>query len=113
MAQCLAYLRVVAATLIVLAGCSISQAGLFRRGYVNYYYYPACPTVVVAAPAQTVTAMPSPGAQTVYMPVEQPSAAPAATYVPAEVPQYQYQGGGGGIGNMPRSSWDFGKFPPY
>jgi hypothetical protein len=76
------------------------------------YYYPAT-TYYYPAPAagQSYTAM---------MPVTEAPASPVITpapqyYAPAVGGGYYGGGYGGGYGssNLPRTSWNFGKFPPY
>ena len=127
--------RIAAATLILLIGSSASQAWFGRGQYYDYYYYtgPACaqasapaasPTVAQATkPAVAPTAkpavapVPAQGSRTTYMPVTPPNAAQAAPATPAgqycPPQQYQYQGSSGmsSGANMPRSSWDFGRWP--
>ncbi len=115
----------------------------YDYGYYSYYYYPACSTVsvtyptVTTYPAVTVTTssvpsiptpaagqpMASPPAYTVMKPVIDDSAvSPAlAAPQPVAIPQsgsyapaagsYSYPSGG--YSTTPRSSWDFGRFPPY
>jgi len=109
--------------LIVLAGASASQAGLFGRWRTCYDYYPASPAATVSTPAQTnipPTGQPAvstagPTTYTVAKPVIGENAAAAPVSVPrtgsyAPAPR-AYSNGGWSIN--PRSSWDYGKFPPF
>jgi hypothetical protein len=116
------------AALTVLLGVSAGEAFGWGRSYYPcyqtsgyaYYYYPATTYYYPTPAAAGVTAVaPSTGQPYVVMkPVIPAPPSPAA--VPAPVPQYyapavnggSYYGGSGG-GNAPRSSWNFGKFPPY
>ncbi len=109
------YPRVLAAVLIVLLGATVGEAGLFRRAYV---WYPACvqpaPAPVAAAPAPAPA--PAAGTHTVYKPIVPESAVPAAQPAPAissPAPQYYGPVQSGGWSISPRSSWDFGRYPPY
>jgi len=105
--------------LIVLTGISASEAGLFGRWRARYDS-PACPPAAVStasAPAAVQPTVSTPG-PTVYLaakPVIGENAAGAAvsaprtgTYMPTTAVSP-----GAGWSPMPRSSWDFGKFPPY
>ena len=114
------HIRFIGAAMILLAFTSVSEARWFRGEY-RYYYVPAysagcMPTnQALSVPAGGAPAAPS-GA-TAYqvnkipVPAEQslpagPSAVNTApTYVPGAAP--------GGSGVLPRSSWDYGRFPPY
>ena len=113
MRHSLAICWVAAATLIVLLGSSTSQAGPFRRAS---WSNPACfPT---AAPVQSQTTPPSAGPiiHTSQMPVTPPGygqTVPPAPSLPVYSPGYQVPTGISSGSNMPRSSWDFGKWPPY
>jgi hypothetical protein len=119
-------LRVFMVALTVLIGVSAGEAFGWGRsyypcyqgsGYTYYYqapayYYPA------AAPTGAATTAPSAGQPYVTMkPVIQTPPSPAV--VPAPVPQYYapaFNGGsygGYGGGSAPRTSWNFGRFPPY
>ncbi len=100
----------VGAVVVLLAGSSASEAGWLRGGG-RCYYYPAESTYSVAtspatAPAQTASPRPAgPAVHQVYKPVDGPDPMPA-TYAPTTT-------AGGGSSVMPRSSWDFGSFPPF
>ncbi len=113
--------------LMVLIGASAREAFGWGRSYYpcyhasGYTYYYQTPTYYYPAPAPAVSAAaPSAGQPYVAMkPVIETPPSPAIG--PAPVPQYyapavnggSYGGGYGSSGNVPRSSWDFGRFPPY
>ncbi len=116
--------RVLVGALMVLIGVSAGEAFGWGRSYYpcyqasgyayyyqtpTYYYYPA------PAPAAGSAVVPSAGQP--YMAMKPVIAAPPSpTIAPAPVPQYYapaVNGGSYGGGNVPRSSWNFGKFPPY
>ncbi len=102
----------VGAAMVLFAGSSTSGAGWFRGGG-RCHYYPAEPTYSVptspataTAPAQTASPTPArPVVRQAYKPVSGPEPMPA-TYAPNTM-------SGGGSSVMPRSSWDFGSFPPF
>jgi hypothetical protein len=115
-------LRTLLTVLIVLAGLSSSEAGLFgrwrRRSEVS-----ARPTATVATPSaaaispvgQPATSAAGPTVYTVAKPVVGETAAsaaapaaPAGSFVPASAVSP-----GATWSTLPRSSWDFGKYPPY
>ncbi|MGO9111606.1 MAG: hypothetical protein ACLP9L_20470 [Thermoguttaceae bacterium] len=112
------YVRVVVAVLVLLAGSSASEAGWFRGGHTCYYYaadstrYATTSPATAAAPTRAVVPAPSgPVVHQTNKPIigaEQVQAAsPTATnYTPSATI-------GGGWSVMPRSSWDFGRLPPY
>ncbi len=102
-------LRALLGLSIVLTLVATSQAGLFRQwrtGYTYYYYPTYAPPAVTPAPATAI----APAAQaavvraapTVYTVAKPVVSAPAAS---------TYSSGGWSV--APRSSWDFGGFPPY
>jgi len=104
----------IGAALVLLAGSSASEAGSFRGRY-TCYYYPTDSTLYAAtnpAPAQTVVpASSGPVVRQTYKPVtgveQMPAAPPAATnYAPRAM-------SGNERSVIPRSSWDFGRLPPY
>jgi hypothetical protein len=103
---------VLVAMLMVLIGVSVSEAGIFRRAYV---WQPVC---VQPAPYPVATA-PAPAAaeatHTVYKPIVPDSAVPAAepTISTRPAPQYYGPAQSGGWNTAPRSSWDFGRYPPF
>ena|SRR5271157_3496846 len=108
----------IGAALVLLAGSSASEAGWFRGRYACYYYptnstrYAATSPAPAAAPAQTVApASSGPVVHQTYKPVtgveQMPAAPPAATnFAPGTM-------SGNGRSVIPRSSWDFGRLPPY
>jgi hypothetical protein len=117
------------AALMVLVGVPTGEAFGWGRSYYPcyqgsgyaYYYYPA-PAYYYPSPAPASVSAVAPSAGQPYVamkPVIEASPSPAIT--PAPVPQYSapavnggsYYGGGYGGGNLPRSSWNFGRFPPY
>ncbi|MGA2255875.1 MAG: hypothetical protein ABSG53_14610 [Thermoguttaceae bacterium] len=115
-------LRALLTLLIVLTGVSASQAGLFGRWRTGYYY-PACAPATVATPAapsvpatgQPKVSTTGPTVYTAAKPVIGENAGGAATPVPqnrsyAPAPAVY---SGSSWSTLPRSSWDFGKFPPY
>ena len=118
-------LRTLLALLIVLTGVSASEAGLFGRwrARYDYYYYPACPPVAgsaqpgpsVPAAGQPTVSTTGPTVYTVAKPVIGENAGGAAVSVPQSGSYVPTQGvsPGGTWSTTPRSSWDFGKFPPY
>lgn len=133
MIRYLTYLRIALTLSIVLIGVSASQADQYGSWYScngYYYYYPACSTVTVSTPTvqsipavnQPMASTVSPPAYTVMKPVINDNAAvtipQSQSYV---VPQSQfyapasnsYSYPSSGSNATPRSSWDFGKFPPY
>ena len=115
-------LRALFTLTIVLAGVSVSEAGLFGRWRARYDY-PACPTATVSAPAtasvpatgQPAAATAGPTVYTAMKPVIGENTGGAAVAVPASgsyVPAPAVYSGGA-WSTTPRSSWDFGNFPPY
>jgi hypothetical protein len=113
----------IAVALVLLADTSASQAGWFRGGGRCYYYTvdstytaatssaPTATPAPTAAPTPMVAAAPTgPVVHQANMPVigmeSAPVAAPATIYAPSTAP-------GGGWSVTPRSSWDFGRFPPF
>jgi len=123
MTRYLLCLRTLLALCVVLAGVSASQAGLFGRWRACYDYTPASSPAAVSTPAQaTIPPTGQPAASptrplpyTAAKPIVGDNAAATAvsaprtgTYAPAP---RAYSSGGWSIN--PRSSWDYGKFPPY
>ena len=126
------YLKAPSCTLvalsIVLVAVSASEAGLFGRWRSNYtyYYYPAYqPAVVSVPPAASqpaATAQPATQrAQATKVPTVYTAAKPVIAETPAPaavaVPQASYAPASGsysgGWSVTPRTSWDYGTFPPY
>ncbi|MGA2031433.1 MAG: hypothetical protein ABSG68_04190 [Thermoguttaceae bacterium] len=114
---CQVYATMIGAALVLLVGSSASEAGWFRGGHA-YYYYPASSTCHAAtnpaptAAAQTVAPAPSgPVVYQTYKPVTGveavPATPPAATY---DAPGTM---SGGGWSVAPRTSWEFGRYPPF
>jgi hypothetical protein len=115
------YVWMVGAAVVLLAGSSASEAGWFRGGG-RCYHYPAQSTYSAATnPAATATtqaASPTPAEPVVHQankpvngPEPMPTAPPAAAnYPPAHAPSTT-SGAGGSV--TPRSSWDYGRLPPY
>ena len=116
-------LRTLFTLLIVLAGFSTSEAGLFGRWRGRDVAPAPAAAATVATPATAAipptgkTAVPTAGPRTytVAKPVisatpagAAATAAPAAYYVPAQAVSPST-----GWSTLPRSSWDFGKYPPY
>jgi hypothetical protein len=116
----------VAAALMGPIAASAGDAFGWGRGYSYYpcypssgytYYHPATTYYYPQpAPAGVSTAAPEAGQPYVaMMPVVETPVSPAV--VPAPAPQYYAPAGGYyggyGSGNVPRTSWDLGKFPPY
>ena len=122
MTRYLTCLRTLLPLLIVLTAVSASEAGLFGRWRTrNDYYAPACPAVATSpasstpAAGQPMASTAGPKAYTAMKPVigdntdNTAGAAPqGGQYVPA---QRVYSSPGWSA--TPRSSWDFGNFPPY
>jgi hypothetical protein len=123
MTSCSMCLRTLLTLVLVLTGISVSQAGLFGRWRAQYDY-PACPAATYATPAgpsvsavgQPAMAPTGPIPYTAAKPVIGENAgnvvAPAPQtqyYAPAVTPSYS----GSGSSTIPRSTWDFGRFPPY
>ena len=117
------------AALMVLIGVSAGEAFGWGGSYYpcyqasgyTYYYYPATSYSYPAAmaPAGASAVAPSSGQPYVAMkPVV--GTPPSPAIVPAPAPQYyapavnrgSYYSGYGG-GNLPSTSWNFGRFPPY
>ena len=110
----------IGAALILLAFSSVSEARWFRAGD-RYYYVPAYSAG--CAPTNQALSVPAGGAPaassgaTVYqvnkVPVvsEQPLTAhsPTINNAPAHMPGATSSGSS----VLPRSSWDYGRFPPY
>ena len=112
--------RLIGVALVLLAGSSASEAGWFR-GRGRCYSYPAESTGYAATSALP-SAAPAPAAAAatsgpvVYQanrPVvgleTSPGSPPAANYLPTYAPRATF----GGSSVIPRSSWDFGSFPPF
>jgi hypothetical protein len=104
---------VAAATLIMLLASSTSQAGPFRGAYFSY---PVCYSAAAPLQSQAVPPPAGPIVHTSQMPVLPPGygqTVPPAPKTPVYSPGHQVPAGISGGSNMPRSSWDFGKWPPY
>jgi hypothetical protein len=120
--------RLIGAALILLAFCSVSEARWFRGGYV-YYYVPAnsacdAPTNQSAStPTSAPAASPQASAQAVSskantyqvnkVPVTAEQPRPASSPAVNSAPAYAPRATSGGWNVLPRSSWDYGGFPPY
>ena len=114
------HIRLIGAAMILLAFSSVSEARWFRGGY-GYYYVPAYSAGCV--PTNQALSMPAGGAPaaslgtTAYqvnkvpVPAEQPLPAHPSTVNNA--PAYAPGATSGGWSVLPRSSWDYGRFPPY
>ena len=114
------HIRLIGAALILLTFSSVSEARWFRGGY-SYYYVPAYSAGRV--PTNQALSVPAGGAPaassgaTAYhvnkVPVasEQPLSAHPSTINNA--PTYVPGATSGGSSVLPRSSWDYGRFPPY
>ena len=110
-------LQTLLALAIVLTAVSASQAGLFARWRARYDYPAYAPAAVATQPVASVPAEGQPAVTTagptvykVAKPVVE-SATPApqsGSYVPAAG-----SSSGSTYSTLPRSAWDFGKFPPY
>ena len=112
----------IGAAIVLLTGSSASDGGWFREGG-RCYYYPAESTYsVVTSPAPstapTQTASPTPAGPVVHQankpvngPEPMPAAPPAAANCPTTYAPSTTSGGGWSV--KPRSSWDYGRFPPY
>jgi hypothetical protein len=111
----------VGAAVALLAGSSASEAGWFR-GRGRCYSYPAESTGYAATSALP-SAAPAPAAAAatsgpvVYQanrPVVAVETSPAELPAAANYsPRYAPRATSGGSSVMPRSSWDFGSFPPF
>jgi hypothetical protein len=117
-------LRTLLTLVVVLTGVSISQAGPFGRWRARYDYYPVCPTATYATPAGPSVSAAGQPAMAPTGPIPYTAAKPVigenAGNVVAPAPQVQYYApavtpgySGSGWSTIPRSTWDFGKFPPY
>jgi len=124
---------------LVLTGVPASEAGWYGCNgyyYTTYDYCPTCPTVTYSAPVATPAApaptAPAPTAgqsaaapagpmvysamkpmigQSAGATISVPQSMPVQTYAPA--PACYRSGGYSYPSTTPRSSWDFGRFPPY
>ncbi len=122
MARYPTFLRSLLTLLIVLTGVSVSQAGLFGRWRARYNNPPPPPAATATtqqpsapAPVQPAVAKAGPTVYMAAMPVidEKANGSAAsfpATAAPAPAPCVNP---GTAPSTLPRSSWDFGKFPPY
>ena len=123
MTRYLTCLRTILALLLVLTAVSASEAGLFGRwrNRTDYYYPPACPAVATSpvsstpAAGQPTASTAGPKSYTAMKPVIGDNAGstaattlPSVQYVPAPSAYPR-----SGWSATPRSSWDFGSFPPY
>ncbi len=110
----------IGAALILFVFSSVSEAMWFRGG-VGYYYVPA--NSAGCAPTNQALSVPAGGAPaassgaTAYqvnkipVPAEQPLPAHPSTINNA--PTYVPGATSAGSSVLPRSSWDYGRFPPY
>ncbi len=126
MVPCMTGPQVLIATLMVLIGVSGGEAFGWGRSYYpcyqtsGYAYYYPTTTYYYPTPATAgvTVAAPSTGQPYVAMKPVIPTP-PSPAIAPAPVPQYYAPAvngggyGGYGGGNAPRTSWDFGRFPPY
>ncbi len=113
-------LRTLLTLLLVLTGVSASEAGLFGRWRARYDYYTPCPaaaTLTPAAASVSATGQPAAGpiVYTAAKPVIGENAAAATVPVPRNQTYVPVASGNSGTGwsTLPRSTWDFGKYPPY
>jgi hypothetical protein len=113
------YVGLFSALMILLVAASSSEAGLFRRVFAEPVRSQAAAPVSHPAitPASTPTVAPAvnppilPVSNPVVVPASDPVASPAAGNYYYSAPCLPSSSSG--WSNMPRSSWDFGKFPPY
>ena len=114
------HIRLIGAAMILIAFTSVSEARWFRGGY-RYYYVPTysadCPPTnhALLVPAGGAPAVSS-GAMAyqvnkIPVPAEQPQ--PAHPSAINNAPTYVPGPASGGSSVLPRSSWDYGRFPPY
>jgi hypothetical protein len=106
--------------MILLAFTSVSEARWFRAGYM-YYYVPAYSAggapMNQASTSPPASAPAASSGATAYqvnkipIPAEQP--APAQPSAINNAPMYAPCAASGGSSVLPRSSWDYGRFPPY
>jgi hypothetical protein len=104
------------AVVVLSVAASSSEAGWLRWRYMEPV--PVQVTSTTSAPATTAAAetvaaphvLPVSSAMAAPMPSD--ALAPPAAYYPA-TPAYCPTGSSSGWSTTPRSSWDFGKFPPY
>lgn len=104
------------AMVVLSVAASSSEAGWLRWRYMDPV--PVQVTGTTSAPATTPAAetaatpqvLPVSSATAAPMPMD--AVAPPAAYYPAN-PAYCPTGSSSGWSTTPRSSWDFGKFPPY
>jgi hypothetical protein len=116
-------LTLAALAIVTTVSAATSEAGWFRRGtaytycYQPYYYYQTAPAVVTDTQVPTATQQAAPQPTTsggvTYQTMKPvvtagPAAAPTISY-PSNSPGYST----GGYSVSPRSSWDYGRFPPY
>jgi predicted lipid-binding transport protein (Tim44 family) len=114
------YYTLIGAALILLAFTSVSEARWFRGGY-RYYYVPAYSAG--CAPTNQASSVPAGGAPaassgaTAYQVNKIPIAAeqplPAHPSTINNAPKYVPGAASGGSSVLPRSSWDYGRFPPF
>ncbi len=112
--------RTLLAFAIVLTAVSASQAGLFARWRARYDYPAYAPAAVATQPAtsvpaaQAVVATPGPTVYKVAKPVVSENAAGTVAPAPQSGSYVPAAGTSSGTySTLPRSAWDFGKFPPY
>jgi len=115
-------LRIVLTLLLVLSGVSASHAGLFGRWRARYDSQPYVPAAAPSgSPAPSAPAVGKPAASTtgpVVYTVAKPIAGKDSGVVAPSVPQTRPYyaptvNSGTSWSTIPRSAWDFGKFPPY
>jgi hypothetical protein len=111
-------LGLVWAVMILSVAASSSEGGWFRWGYAQPVSWQTAPSVSnsTTTPIATATAIPAadpqvlPVSAPVVVPTYNPGVAPpAANYYSAPCPV----GSSSGWSGTPRTSWDFGKYPPY
>jgi hypothetical protein len=110
----------IGAALILFAFSSVSEAGWFHGG-VRHYYVPAysagCATTDQALTPPAGGAPAASSGATAYQVHKVPVAAeqPLAAHSSAinNAPTYVPGATSGGWSVLPRSSWDYGRFPPY
>ena len=114
------HFRLIGAALILFAFSSVSEARWFRGGY-GYYYVPAYSAD--CAPTNQALSVPAGGApaassgaaayQVNKVPVASEQPLPAHPSNVNNAPTYVSGATSGGSSVLPRSSWDYGRFPPY
>lgn len=110
----------IGAALILFAFSSVSEARWFRGGG-GYYYVPAysagcAPTNQALSVPASGTPAASSGAtayQVNKIPVHAEQPLPGHPSTVSNAPMYVPGTTSGGSSVLPRSSWDYGRFPPY